>query len=377
MSNERSSVIYGVYDNRNASFMTKLNDFFIDRSKVSLKEKAYFYELLSLMMEAGIPLLQGLHILEEKTVSKRFSRVIATLAYFIERGDTFAISITKFPMVFNQKEIGVIQSGEMTGTLSSILGKLAKDTSMSLELHLKIRQALAYPLTILLTLVIALFVILGVVLPPLINLFTAVSSTVPASLAFLIGISTLWTNYWFLILIVLVLIFLSLRNFFKSEKGQNLWHTWSLSIPVFGHFLQKLILVRFSRNLGILLESGIPVITALKTSSLTVANGIYKKAIDQAILEIQQGKTISQALSNFPDLFPGDLIALLHIGEKTASIPLVTEKISYQYEREVDYALKNLTNILEPIAIIVVGIVVGWFAFVILGSIFSLSEYVG
>lgn len=374
---ESGTVIYGLYDNTKRSLLTRINDFFIDRGKVSLKEKAYFYELFAVMIDAGIPLLKALHILSEKTSNERFRRVINTVAYNIEHGENLSSALGKYPMVFSDVEIGLIKSGEMTGGLNQVLSKLSEDMNKTLDLHLKIKQAMMYPVTILVTLVIALCIILGVVVPPLKSLFESIQADVPGTLVFLISLNNFIQSNLIIIFLVLLLLTYFFVTYIKTQRGKIWWDKLKLSVPIVRDLIQKIILVRFARALGTLLDNGLPLIKTLNTTAQSLGNEVYRYALGEVIGDIQKGGKISDSLQLRNDLFPEDLTAMIAIGEKTATISGSTQKIANQYEREIDHTLKNLTGVIEPLAILCVGIVVGWFAFVVLGSIFSISEKIG
>lgn len=377
INHHSNKIIYGLYDNSKASFFTKTNDFFINRSKVSLKEKAYFYEMLAVMIDAGIPLLKTLSILADKTSNERFKRVVNTVVYHIEQGEKFSTSLAKFPMIFSETERGIIQSGELTGSLNTVLEKLSEDISKTLDLHLKIRQAMTYPITILATLLLSLVIILGIVIPPLQNLFESVNAEFPSALSFLVHLNTFIRDYFLLLIIIIAFIIYFSLSYIKTEKGRMKWDRFKLSLPLVRDILKKSILVRFSRSLSILVDSGLPLIKTLQVTGLSLGNEVYKQALETVTMNVQHGKKISESLEQYNDLFPEDIIHIIAVGERTATIPSSSQKIAKQYEREIEHTLKNMTSIIEPIAIICVGIVVGWFAFAILGSIFSISENIG
>jgi type IV pilus assembly protein PilC len=370
-------IIYGVYDNSQKSLLTRINDFFIDHGKVSLKEKAYFFELFAVMVDAGIPLLKVLQILADKTTNERFRRIIHTIGYHIEHGDNLSSALAKFPMIFTEVEIGVVQSGEMTGSLNIVLSKLSDDINKTLELYLKIRQAMMYPVTIIITLIVSLFIILAVVIPPLQSLFASIHAEVPDTLLFLIAFDTFVQKNLFLLALLIIILLYIFLTYIKTEKGKRWWDGTKLSFPLVKDLLKKIILVRFARALGTLLDNGLPLIKTLKTTALSLGNEVYRSALDRVAVDVQKGGKISESLERQGDLFPEDLTQMIAVGEKTATISTATQKIANQYEREIDHTLKNLTSVIEPLAIVAVGVVVGWFAFVVLGSIFSISEKIG
>ena len=377
MDEAPNDIIYGVYDNRELPWYVRANDFFVDRLGVPLKEKAYFFELLSVMIDAGIPMLSALNILLEKTQSERFKRIIRTMVYNIEHGDSLSSAISRFPAVFGDTELGMLKSGELTGSLHLVLSKISDDINKTLELNLKIRQAFTYPATIIATLIIAFVVIVTVVIPPLKSLFESVGAEVPGSLALLISVSGfIGANWWWLLVLLLLGVYLLLA-YVKTDQGKYWKDNLMLKIPVFGPLLQKMILVKFARGLATLLESGLPLVKTIKTVGLSVGNEVYRAALDQALIKIQEGKKISEALDEAGGLFSKDLTQIIAVGEQTATISTSSVKVSNQYEREIDHSLKNMTSVIEPVAIVLVGVAVGWFAFLVMGSIFSISDSLG
>ncbi len=374
MADQPQEIVYGVYDNRSSAWHVRLNDAFTDSRKVPLKEKAYFFELLSVMIDAGIPMLSALEVLREKTQSERFKRIINTLMYNIEHGETLSGAISKFPMVFSDTEVGMLRSGELTGSLHQSLQKLSDAITRTLELQLKIRQAVMYPATILITLAIAFVVIIAVVVPPLKGLFESVSAPLPSSLALLITLNDFVAGNWWWLIVVVGLGFYIFRSYIKTDQGKLWKDGMLLKIPAIGDLLKKMILVKFARSLATLLDSGLPLTKTIKTVAMSVGNEVYRLALDGVLFKVQGGKKISEALDETDGLFTRDLTAIISVGEQTATISTSSLKVANQYEREIDHSLKNMTSIIEPVAILVVGVAVGWFAFLVLGSIFSISE---
>lgn len=371
---DQQPVVYGVYDNRSSAWHVRLNDAYVDSRKVPLKEKAYFFELLSVMIDAGIPMLSALDVLKEKTQLERFKRIINTLMYNIEHGETLSGAISKFPAVFSDTEVGMLRSGELTGSLHQSLQKLSDAITRTLELQLKIRQAVMYPATILVTLAIAFVVIIAVVVPPLKGLFESVNAELPSSLALLITLNDFVAgNWWWLIAAGGIGLYL-FRAYIKTDQGKLWKDSMLLKIPAIGDLLKKMILVKFARSLATLLDSGLPLTKTIKTVAMSVGNEVYRLALDGVLFKVQGGKKISEALDETDGLFTRDLTAIIAVGEQTATISTSSLKVANQYEREIDHSLKNMTSIIEPLAILVVGVAVGWFAFLVLGSIFSISE---
>ncbi len=357
--------------------LNRLNRFALGRRRVSVKDKAYFYELFAVMIEAGIPLLKALSILAEKTTNLRLREVVLMILNFIEEGDNLSSAMAKFPLIFSEVEVGIIQSGELTGSLNTVMLRLAEDMNKRLELTMKIRQALTYPVTIIAVLLLSVFVILGVVIPPLKNLFESLNSEIPEGLSFLIDTSLFLQQNAALVVIFLLLLISFVVTYVRTDRGRSQWDRIKLGTPYLSDLVKKIVLIRFVRSLSILLDSGLPLVKTLKITAVAVGNEVYRRAVEQILMGVQQGQRISEAMEELPHLFPPDLTQIVAVGETTATISTSTQKIAAQYEREIDHSLKNLTNIVEPIAILGVGLVVGWFAFVVLGSIFSITEQLG
>ncbi len=198
----KSDIVYGVYDNTDRSFFARINDFLIDRSKISLQEKSYFFYLMAVMVDAGLSLTQVLNILSRRSKNEHFRRVINTLAYNVERGKPLSFSMERFPMVFSEFEIGIVRSGEAIGNLDKMLFRLAQQETRDYELSLKVITSLIYPITILGALVLAGLILTFYVLPQLSRFFEQSGAKLPYLTQKFVSLSHLLVNYWWLFLIV-------------------------------------------------------------------------------------------------------------------------------------------------------------------------------
>lgn len=368
-------VIYGVYDNSRASIWTKLNDWYIDRQKVSLKEKSYFFHMLAVMVDAGIPLMQALKILARRTSSQRFQRVLFTAAYDISRGLNFSDALSRFSEVFNEFEVGIIRSGEAVGHLEQVLSRLSSELEESYELSLKLWTASFYPIIVFVVLV---FVAVGMIFFLLPNLLSLLQESgfseenLPLTTKILVGVRDAIANFWWFILIIIFALYTAVKVYVQSEGGRFQWDFWKLRLPIVGELIRKVIVLKFVRLISLLLESGFPVLGSLKIVAMALPNEVYRLKMWEVMAKVQEGEKISDNLANAPFLFPETVTQMLAVGEQSAALAQTAEKVSGQYQKEITHTLKRLTAVFEPVMIIVVGVFVALLALAILLPIFRI-----
>ncbi len=373
---KKEEVIYGLYDNRNASVSTKINDFLIDHSKVGLKEKAYFFHLLAVMVDAGIPVLQALKVLSSKTENRRFQRIINTLAYSTERGNTLSDSMARFPDVFTDAEIGVVKAGEAAGNLDKMLFRLSDQTERINELQIKLFTASVYPIIVITVLIIVSIIMIVGVVPILTDLLVQgglETKDFPFATRLLIGTSDFLRGYWWTIILGVLAIYGIYKVYKSTEAGNFQIDFTKLKIPVIGSLIRKVLVMRFISMLGILMEAGLPVIRTLQITAHLMNSAPYELKILEVVKKVQAGEKISDNLMDAPFLFPETVTQMISIGEKTASIGTISEKIASHYNREIDHSIKRLTAIFEPIMILIVALFIVLLALAILMPIFAFT----
>ncbi len=379
VSGTNNEVIYGIYDGSKRSLFTRINDFFVDHSRVPLQEKAYFFQLLAVTTDSGIPTVQGVKMLAGRTKSERFRRILNTLAYNVTQGKTLSESMARFPDVFGELEVGVVKAGEAAGNLDKMLLKLSEQLSKSNELQIKLVTASIYPLAVLGVLVLASTAMLVWVIPTLVNLLIEgglAEKDFPFATKFLIVVSRVFAGYWWAILFGLVIAFLLFKVMIGTENGRFKWDLFKLKMPVLGTLLKRVLVMRFVSMLGILVEAGLPLVQALTIVATSLNSELYRLKVFEVIARVQQGEKISASLMDTPFLFPETIVQMLAVGEQSASIGLIAGKIAKQYDLEIDNALKRLTSLFEPIMIVFVGLTVAVLALAILTPIFRLSQLV-
>ncbi|HCW32786.1 MAG: Type II secretion system F domain-containing protein, type IV pilus assembly protein PilC [Candidatus Peregrinibacteria bacterium GW2011_GWE2_39_6] len=369
-------VVYGVSDRSKESFWVRLNDSWIDRQKVPLKEKAYFFHLLAVMLDAGVPMLRALTVLAKKTTHPRFRRVIATLAHQVEDGRHLSESMAKFPTVFEEAEIGVIKSGETIGHVDLMLERLSSQLDRSYDVQLKLKGALMYPAVVVSLLIAATLIVMTFVIPKLQVFFEESGVPLPFLTKIVLGASQITLHYWWLFGVTILLLFLMLSFYANTQSGRIMSDYWKLKIPFVGELLKKGLISKFVRLLGVLTSSGLPVNKGLTILSKSMENTLYELKLAEVVKQVERGEKIAENLATTPFLFPETVTQMLSVGESSATVDRACEKLSNHYEREIEHTIRNMMTVLEPLIIVLVGLAVALLALAILGPVFALSELV-
>jgi len=376
---DEEEIVYGRYDNRDRGFFTKVNDFLIDHSSVTLKDKSYFFHMLSVMVDSGIPVVQAIRSLARHAENMKFKRVLNTVAYDCDNGATLYNAMSRFEEVFTEAELGIVRSGEATGKLNTLLYKLSIDLEKKGDLRMKLIGAAVYPVMVISLLVVVAIGMLVWVLPTLLGILTQAGVTedkLPFATRMLIAVQTGFTSYWWLMLAVIFLIY----GFFKIYNGTDYGAVRTdyrvLTLPIIGKLIKKVNVLNFVGLLGLLIESGLPIIKSLQITGNAITNRVYKLKIQEIINKVKTGSKISETLEDSEFLFSHEVGEMLRVGEVSASLAKVSEKISHQYQKEVDNTLKQLTAIFEPVMVLIVGICVAVLALAIMAPIFNLTSVI-
>ena len=375
--NHRREVIYGVYDNKSDSLFTRVNDFLIDHSRVKVKEKSYFFHMLAVMVDAGIPVVHALKSFASRTKNERFSRVLSTVAYNSEHGFSLSDSMSRFPDVFTEVEIGVIKSGEAVGKLGQMLFKLSEQVGRAHELRMKLWSASFYPLAVLSTLILVAIAMLVWVFPTLLNLLTeggVAFGDLPLATKILVYSHTAIVDYWWAILGIVLVIYGLFKVYVGTSGGATRWDYLKLRVPVLGVLLRRVYVLQFVTLIGVLIGAGLPVIQSLEITANAISNRVFRLKIRDVIETVRKGGKISDSVADTEFLFPSEVVEMLRVGEKSAALGEVSEKVSKQYQMEIDHSLRRLTSVFEPAMILFVGLFVALLAVAVMAPIFSLSN---
>ena len=340
---------------------------------VKTKEVTLFTRQLSTLIDAGLPLVRSLNVLRDQCKPGRLKDTIHGMSAEVESGSTFSEALAKYPKIFNKLYVNMVRAGEAGGLLEIVLQRLAEFAEKSQKLASKVKSALVYPA---LVIVIALAVVgflVTVIVPKFMVMFTDMDIKMPAPTLLLMGVSDFAKQRWYLVILGIVgiiVIFKLLKKHPKTKYGLD----WlSLRLPVFGQLLQKVAISRFTRTLGTLIKSGVPILQALTIVKDTAGNEVIAGAIVKVHESIREGESISAPLAE-SKVFPSMVVNMIDVGEETGSLDQMLLKIADNYDDQVDTATGALTSMLEPILIVGMGLVVG---FIVIAMFMPLIELMG
>lgn len=343
-------------------------------SSISFIERALITKHLSVMIRSGIPIVESLSIIEEQASNPEIKRVIRLIRQDVSNGKTLYQSMQKHPSVFDALYVGLIKLGEQSGNLEDNLNYLADQMKKNYEFSQKVKGALMYPSIVLSTAVAVGAGLSLFVLPSLVDLFKSLDVTLPLATRILLWIATLMKEYGVLIVGGTIGLIFFLKLFVNLKVIKPLWHALLLRVPVLGPFLQSVELSFFSRNLGMMLKSGLPIMTALDTLQLSTSNLVYTRSIREIRSGVEKGKTIEATiLDKRLPFFPKIVTRMIGVGEKTGKLDESLLYLGGFFEDEVDDRAKNFSVVLEPIMLLFVGIAVAFVAFAIISPIYEFT----
>jgi type IV pilus assembly protein PilC len=328
--------------------------------RVKLNDLAMFCRQFSTMIDAGVSLVRCLSVLSEQTTNAKLKRIINDIQSEVEAGQTLSRALGKYPNVFTNLFTGLVRAGEVGGVLEESLQRLSQFLEKDQELRRKVRSAMTYPVIVM---CVATGIVIGLVtfvLPRFMDLFKDLGvKDFPVPTAMLMGFSHFLTGRWYFMVIIVVAFVIAFRLFVGTKVGRRIYDRIKLKVPVFGKLNHKIVLARFSRTLGTLLASGVPILQALETVSGTVSNEIMSDAVLEARARIREGDRIGDPLQR-SKLFPPMVVQMISIGEESGALDPMLAKVADFYEAEVDAALASLTASIEPVMIVFLGGAVGF-----------------
>src|SRR4051794_21325703 len=319
---------------------------------------AIFTRQFSVMIDAGLPLVQCLEILGSQQENKNFKRALIQIRQDVESGSSLADAMRKHPKVFNELFTNMIAAGEAGGILDTILQRLAQYIEKSVKLNGQVKSAMIYPVAVISIAVIVVTVILWKVIPVFAALFKGLGAELPLPTKVVIALSDFIAGYWWLIGIVGFSLWFSIRQYRTTPKGLRVTDRILLRVPVLGMLLRKIAVARFCRTLSTLTSSGVPILDGLQITAKTAGNSIVEDAIMATRKSVEEGKTISEPLGD-TDVFPSMVVQMIAVGEQTGALDTMLTKIAEFYEDEVDIAVAGLMKLLEPLLIAFLGVAIG------------------
>lgn len=323
-----------------------------------LKEVAIFARQMATMIQAGVPLIQALVILQKQSEHKGMQETIRKVRSEVESGLSFSEALAKYPKVFNRLFLNLVRSGEVSGNLEVVLDRVSGFYEKELELRGKIKNALTYPAIVLVFAIAITYFLMTTIVPQFASILDQLGAEQPALTKALVAISNfLQHQTWLMILIVAAVTF-ALRAYYQTKQGRWVIDGFKLKVAVFGPLTQRSTIATFSRTFGLLLSSGVNIIESLDITKGTANNVIVESAISNAQLSVMSGDPMSNALATSP-VFPPMVISMISIGEEAGALDQMLNKIADYYDREVEEAINSLTAAIEPIMIVVLGAIVG------------------
>ncbi len=355
-----------------AGIRKNLFSFFRFFSGVSIVEKMVFARHLSAMIKAGLPFDRGLRVLAAQSKSPRFRQTLAEIEQKIRSGRTFSDSLSEYPDIFPELFISMVRVGEATGKLEEVLLNLSIQMGKDYELRSRVRGAMIYP-AVIISLMVAIGILMMImVVPKLSSAFQEMNLTLPVTTQIVIGASQFLSNHLFLGLVLVALVVILTRILIRTESGKRSLDLLFLNLPVISDLSRKLNSALFARNLSLTIDAGVPINQALKIVANTLSNSLFRQSLLVVADGIQKGESMSNLLRRFGGLYPMMVVQMVEVGETTGSLSDTLRNLAEFYEEEVANITKNLSSIIEPVLMIIVGIVVGFFAISIIQPIYSL-----
>ena len=343
--------------------------------KVKDKDMAIFTRQFSTMVDAGLPLVQCLTILSEQSESKVLRTVTAKVASAVEAGSTLADALRKHPKTFDELFVNLVEVGEAGGILDTVLQRLSVYIEKAAALKRKVKAAMFYPATIVGVAFIVVVFMLTFVIPTFAKMFTTMGADLPVPTMIVIRLSEFFQRFWWLVLSGVVGIIAGIRAYYKTEGGRSVIDALLLKLPIFGTLIRKVAVARFTRTLGTLVSSGVPILEGLRITARTAGNRVVEKAVMDTRASVTAGKTLADPLKT-STVFPPMVVQMISVGEQTGALDAMLNKIADFYDDEVDTAVGALTALLEPLMIVFLGVVIGGLVIAMYLPIFRLVTLV-
>ena len=345
---------------------------FLRFRKVSVRDLSVFTRQLSDLLEAGLPLIRALSVLEKQTANRFLQSVIGDLREFVQDGNPLSASLQKHPRIFSGLYVSMVRSGETGGSLENVLLRLAEFQESQEELNTTVHHAMAYPALMAIVGTVTIFVLITFVIPEIVSMFQDLNQTLPLPTVILLNISYFIRDFWWILVGICLLIYFAFARITKTHEGKLFMDRLKLAIPVMGQLILRAEIARFSRTLSTLLNNGVPILNALSIVIDIMENESLKEDTRSAQRDVREGANLATGLGKgtyFP-VFVNNMIA---VGEESGALEKALFKVAISYEREVDRTVKTLTSLLEPLMILTMGLIIGFIVIAMLLPIFEIS----
>lgn len=341
---------------------------------VSLTEKLTFVENLELMLKSGVPVARSMRILAKQTRNRQFSKVLEGLEQAVENGSQLYEAMQEHPKVFSDIFVNMIKVGELSGNLETSLKQLGVQLEREADLKSRVRGAMIYP-----SVIIGAMLIIGVVmsifvLPKLTSVFKDFGASLPTATLIVVRFSDFMAAHSILVIVGLLVAVAGAVAGLRTAPGRQALHRVSLLLPGIGPLAVKINIARFTRVLSSLLKSGIPIVEALTVSGQSIPNTQYKQALVEAAERVKVGRQLTEVLGAHERLFPFLVVQMLEVGEETGSLETILEQIATHFEAQIDATLKNMSSIIEPVLLLIIGAVVGGLSYALIVPIYNIGS---
>ena len=327
--------------------------------KISLRDMVIFSRQFASMIEAGIAMLRVLTVLIDQTENPKLAGYLRQIKVDVEQGVKLSEALGNYPDAFDRLYVAMVKAGEAGGVLDQVLNRLAFFLEARSKLTHKVKTAMTYPVTVLSIASLVVWFMLTFILPKFSAIFTGTGGKLPAFTQALIDVSNFLRSPWVILLVVIIwFTYTTIQSWYKTESGRYTLDSFILRVPIFGDIIRKVAVARFTRTFGTLIQSGVPIITALEVVKESASNAVLEKVIENVQREAEEGGAISTQLGN-SNIFPPMVTQMVAIGEESGELETMLEKIADFYDTEVDNAVESLTALMEPIFIVVLGGIVG------------------
>lgn len=344
--------------------------------RVGLVDKMLFTRNLAVMLRSGLAFSRALSILSEQTKSKYFAEVLKKIQEDVEKGNALADSMERFPKVFDKLFVSMVRVGDTGGNLEEVLDLLSIQLRKDHELTSKVKGAMMYPCVILVAMGGIGILMMVFVFPSLLKMFTESGKELPLATRALIFVSDSLVNYGLYILVAFIVGFYFFIKSIKTDAGKKVFDSFMIKMPVVGGIIMKVNVARFCRTVSSMITSGVSIVQALDTVSSTLGNYAYSQSAKDACLKVQKGISLSVVISEYGKLYPSMMIHMIEVGEETGSVESTMKQVAEYYEEEVDQFTGNLSSVIEPLLMLVMGGAVGIFAIALIQPMYSVMETV-
>ena len=327
------------------------------KKRITVKDMGVFTRQFSTMINAGLPMVQCLNILSAQADKPHFKKIISTVTSDVEGGSTLAEALAKHP-IFTQLYVNMVEAGEAGGILDLILNRLAVYLEKAEALQRKVKSAMTYPTVVAVVAISATVFMLMFIIPTFAKMFSDFGGELPLPTKIVLGVSNFLRGQWYILLLVVGGAIFAFKRFHATEMGKEKIDRLALRVPVLGMVIRKAAIARFTRTLGTLISSGVPILAGLDITARTAGNKVVEKAIYATRESISQGETIAEPLRQC-GVFPPMVTQMIGVGEQTGALDEMLDKIANFYDSEVDTAVEQLTSIIEPVMIVLMGVLVG------------------